>query len=71
MQQDPTIGTESQLGVGDPVEVHTKFDGSWSPGFEVAAVRETGYLLRRSHDGQLLPEPTSPDDLRPRSVPTP
>jgi hypothetical protein len=67
MQQDP-IARASQLAVGDSVEVHTKFDGSWSPGFEVAAVRDGRYLLRRNHDGQLLPDPTSPDDLRPRSV---
>ena len=68
MQQDPTSERQRQLSVGDPVDVHTKFDGSWCPGFEIAEVRPDGYLLRRSHDRHLLPETTSRDDLRHRSA---
>ena len=66
MQQDRSVDGQPELSVGDAVEVHTKFDDTWCPGFEVAAVRGNGYLLRRSHDGQLLPEPTSSADLRRR-----
>ena len=71
MQQDLTIGTPPRLSVGDRVDVHTKFDGSWCPGFEIAAVQDRGYLVRRIHDGQVLPEPTSGDDLRPEAQPRP
>lgn len=68
MQQDPDLAQPPpRLSVGDPVEVHTKFDDSWCTGFEVAAVDDDRYLLRRTHDGLVLPEPTSSDDLRPRS----
>jgi hypothetical protein len=50
--------------VGDAVEIHTKFDGSWCPGFEIAEVQDSEYRVRRSHDRALLPEPTGEDDLR-------
>ena len=50
--------------MGDAVELHTKFDGSWCAGFEIAEVRGEDYRVRRSHDRELLPEPTGEDDLR-------
>ena len=50
--------------VGDPVELHTKFDGSWCPGFEIAEVQSGEYRIRRSHDRELLPESTGEEDLR-------
>ena len=53
-----------RLAVGDAVELHTKFDGSWCAGFEIAEVRGGEYTVRRSRDRELLPEPTSADDLR-------
>lgn len=53
------------MDVGDPVEVHTTFNDSWSRGFEVAEVGDAGYRLRRLSDGLLLPGPTSPEDIRP------
>jgi hypothetical protein len=46
------------------VELHTKFDGSWCAGFEIAEVRGRDYRVRRRHDRELLPEPTSAEDLR-------
>ena len=50
--------------MGDAVELHTKFDDSWSAGFEIAEVRGGEYRVRRSRDGELLPDLTSEDDLR-------
>lgn len=53
------------LVVGDPVEVHTAFDDSWTAGFEIAEVLASGYRVRRTHDQSVLPDPTGADDLRP------
>lgn len=51
--------------VGDAVELHTKFDGSWCAGFKIAEVLGEGeYRVRRSHDGELLPGATSEGDVR-------
>jgi len=54
----------SRHEVGDRIELHTQFDDSWSPGFEVAEVLQGGYRVRRSHDSALLPDPTGEDDAR-------
>ena len=53
------------MQIGAPVEVHTRFTDSWSPGFEIAEVVAEGYRLRRLSDGAVLPEPTCEADLRP------
>ena len=53
------------MQVGETVEVHVKFTGTWSSGFEVVAVLEDGYQVRRRSDGALLPAPTGPADIRP------
>ena len=53
------------MDIGDAVEVHTSFNDSWARGFEIAAVEGSGYRLRRTSDGVLLPGPTGPEDLRP------
>jgi hypothetical protein len=52
------------MKIGDPVEVHTKFDQSWCAGFEIAAITDGGYRVRRTSDGELLPNITSHSDLR-------
>jgi len=57
-------GSERRHAVGDAVELHTKFDGSWCAGFEIAEVGRDDYRVRRRHDRVLLPEPTSERDLR-------
>lgn len=50
---------------GTPVEVRSTFDGAWVGGFEVVATDEGGALrLRRMSDGEELPEPFAPDDVR-------
>lgn len=36
--------------------MRTRFDGSWSAGFEVAEIVESGgYRIRRVTDGEVLP----------------
>jgi len=45
-----------QPRTGTRVEVRTRFDGSWSAGFEVAEIVEGGgYRIRRVADGEVLP----------------
>ncbi len=53
------------MEVGEQVEVHTKFNDSWSPGFEIAEVVSGGYRVRWRSDGMVLPDFTSELDLRP------
>lgn len=55
------------MNVGEQVEVHTRFNDSWVPGFEIAEVAGSGYRVRRRSDGSLLPNVTSESDLRPVS----
>jgi hypothetical protein len=57
------------LRVGEAVEVHTRYTGKWSRGFEVAEVVGSEYRLRRVSDQRLLPVLTSPADLRSASTP--
>jgi hypothetical protein len=60
-----TNGTTSPPGVGDRVEVRTRFDRRWSRGFEVAEVTEAGnFVLRRLSDGDLLPIEFKADEVR-------
>jgi hypothetical protein len=44
------------LAVGTPVMVRTRYLGSWTGGFVVAAVLEDGYCLRRRSDGAEVPQ---------------
>jgi hypothetical protein len=53
------------LGPGDPVEVFVRYNQSWVPGFEIAAITRDGYQVRRSGDRSLLPSITGAADLRP------
>jgi len=55
---------------GQPVEVHTTFDDSWSPGFEIAEIMPEGFRVRRMSDRSLLPGVTSSSDVRPCPSPT-
>jgi hypothetical protein len=52
------------LRVGSRVEVRNRFDGSWSPGFEVSALVDDGYRIRRRSDGSELPAEFDADDVR-------
>ena len=53
-----------RFAVGDPIEVHTRYDDSWCAGFEIAAVLPDGYRVRRTHDQVVLPEATGDEDVR-------
>jgi hypothetical protein len=50
------------------VEVRSRFDGSWVPGFEVAEVREVGaerlFRVRRCSDGLVLPTNFGSEEVR-------
>lgn len=52
------------LKPGAKVEVRTAFDRTWATGFEVEAVSEEGYRLRRLSDGSLLPVALPQDQVR-------
>jgi hypothetical protein len=53
------------MNIGEEVEVHTRFNDSWVPGFVIAEVADAGYRVRRRSDGAMLPTVTSESDLRP------
>jgi hypothetical protein len=55
---------EERLKPGARVEVRSRYDGSWSRGFEVAEVTAEGYRLTRLSDLSVLPTEFDPDDVR-------
>ncbi len=52
------------LEAGMRVEVRRRFDQHWARGFEVVAVTEGGYRLKRLSDGIELPAEFPPEDVR-------
>ena len=52
------------MAPGERVQVWVQFTQTWSAGFEIAAVVDGGYQVRRCSDGCLLPAPTSEGDVR-------
>jgi hypothetical protein len=54
------------LGAGTPVDVRSRYVGTWSRGFEVAEIVGDTYLVRRLSDGTVLPSEFSSDDVRMR-----
>lgn len=52
------------LRPGDLVEVFVRYNQSWVPGFEIAAIAGDGYQVRRTADQSLLPNITGSSDLR-------
>jgi hypothetical protein len=63
---------EVELGIRPPtngqVEVRSRYNGTWVPGFEVAEVFEVDaerlFRLRRCSDGVVLPTHFGPDEVR-------
>jgi hypothetical protein len=51
---------------GTEVEVLTRYQGRWVAGFEIDAVRDDRYLLRRRSDNTVLASAFAMDDVRPR-----
>jgi hypothetical protein len=54
------------LLTGTEVEVLTRYEHRWSAGFEIAAIDDDGFLVRRHSDGAVLPAAFSANELRPR-----
>ena len=52
------------LEPGTHVEVRTGFDRSWSNGFDVHEVTESGYRVRRRSDDHVLPVAIPASDVR-------
>lgn len=65
----PTEG--AHMEIGERVEVYSAFEQTWTDGFEIADVRDEGYVVRRRFDGFVFPHPTSPTDLRSAPPPHP
>lgn len=53
-----------RIPIGSAVEVRSRFDSSWSSGFEVVEVVDHGYRVLRRSDGSILPTVFSPDEVR-------
>ena len=60
---DPAESGES-LEAGMRVEVRRRFDAHWARGFEITAVTEGGYRVRRLSDGEELPVEFAIEDIR-------
>ena len=60
-----------EVSAGTRVEVVNRFTASWSRGFVVAEVLETGYRVERLSDGCILPAVFSSADVRPADQPVP
>ena len=50
-----------------PIEVRCHFNGTWSPGFEIAERTSAGYRLRRVSDDSDLPGEFPTEDVRTKS----
>lgn len=55
---------EPFLAYGEHVEVKQRLDGRWTRGFVVERSGADGYVVRRSHDGYVLPETFGHDEVR-------
>ena len=55
---------DRDLSVGTKVLVRNQFLADFRPGFEVAEVTDSGYLLRRLSDGAELPSSFPADEVR-------
>jgi hypothetical protein len=49
---------------GTKVDVRTGFDHSWASGFTVERVTESGYVVRRRSDDEVLPAEFPARDVR-------
>ena len=53
------------LEIGDRVEVRRRFDAQWARGFEIVAISDNGYRVKRESDGEVLPADFSDEEVRP------
>jgi hypothetical protein len=68
MHLEPSA-TPTNLRMGALVEVATHFTGSWTGGFEVAALQSGGCRVRRVSDGTVLPIDFDFLEVRPARTP--
>jgi hypothetical protein len=54
------------IAPGTEVEVLTRYQGRWAVGYEIHAVRDGRYTLRRRSDNTVLASAFAMDDVRPR-----
>ena len=54
-----------ELPPGTSVEVRRRFDRAWARGFVIHRATATGYQLRRTSDGAVLPVAFPAHDIRP------
>jgi hypothetical protein len=59
-----TRSGDEPLAAGTPVDVRSRYLGTWSRGFEVAETLGDVYRVRRLSDGSVLPSEFSSDDVR-------
>ena len=59
------IRNARSLASGAHVEVLVRYQNHWARGFEVVAVDDDGYWLRRRSDGDILPVAFADDEIRP------
>ncbi|MCB1030743.1 MAG: hypothetical protein KDA95_05355 [Acidimicrobiales bacterium] len=52
------------LEPGTKVEVRTGFDRTWVNGYEIHAVTQDGYSVKRRSDDEILPAVFAHDDVR-------
>jgi hypothetical protein len=66
--QMTSVGANIQrsLSPGTEVEVLTRYQGRWATGFEIDAVHDDRYLLRRRSDNTVLPAAFAVNQIRPR-----
>jgi hypothetical protein len=59
-----TIDNAPKLAVGTEVEVFSSFHNGWVSGFEITAIENGRFALRRHTDWAVLPGTFPADDLR-------
>jgi hypothetical protein len=62
--------SEVDLREGTRIEVHSSFNDTWSPGFEIAETVIGGYRVRRASDGSVLSGFVANDNVRVVSHPS-
>jgi hypothetical protein len=65
-----TADPRATLVVGTEVDVFNRFRRGWVGGFEVAAVQDDRYRVRRQLDWVVLPRVFEADELRVNHAPT-
>jgi hypothetical protein len=57
---------QRRLLPGTEVELLTHYQEHWTAGYEIAAVQDDRYMVRRRSDNTVLPTPFAKNQIRPR-----